>query len=468
MQELLLTQKQELRPLPIQIQAITVLAMNSLDLQRFIDAEASENPALSINESARCPACGFLSSCSICPVCGSPRQRAGIRPRITSKDERQWIRQILPPPEERSHDPFQTVADSFDLRDYLKSQANMAFSGRDLRIAEFIIESLDDDGYFRESLYETSERFSVAVPEVEAVLSVIHTFDPPGIAARDLQECLLIQLKTLERSDEISLIVKRILEEHWEDFSRLRFKHIASKLNISVEVVKKAREFIRLNLNPYPASAYHCPFRHTQPRETSVVVPDVMVVSNGWQIDVHVLDWVDQLIGIDESYKRASEMMKTNSQQFREDERQHIKEQLTRARNILEAIELRKNTLARVARAVVEHQKDFILKGCQYLKPLHQKKIAQELGLHESTVSRALANKYCRLPSNETVSFEVFFDSALPVREMISRIISISPKPLSDSEIARQLAEQGVVVARRTVAKYRAQLRELPYHLRNI
>lgn len=464
MQGYVLTQKQELRPLPVQIQANTILAMNTLDLQRFIETESAENPALTVDDSARCALCGFLRAHNICPVCGSSQRK---KVSSSSYDNEHLLLHSSSTTDEECYDPFKTVAVSADLKEYLKSQANVALSGRAARIAEFLIELIDDDGYLRESLYEIAERFSVAVPEVEAVLSVIQTFDPPGIAARNLQECLLIQLRSLERSDQLARIAELILTNYWEDFSKLRIKQIAAKLQISTAVVKKVQEFVRTNLNPYPTSAFRQPFGRLEARETAAVVPDVEIILTSDDIVVQTIDWFDQLIGLDKTYKKMYQLIMNQQVNLDEEERRHIKEYVNRACSMLEFVQLRKRTLGIVAKRVVEHQKDYVLRGPSHLKPLRQKEIAQELNLHESTVSRALANKYCRLPSGELISFDVFFDSALPIKESISRVISISPRPLSDSEIARYLAEQGVVVARRTVAKYRNQLRVPPYRLRS-
>ncbi len=463
MQGYALIQKQELRPLPVQIQASTILAMNTLDLQRFIETESAENPALTVDETARCALCGFLRAHNVCPVCGSIRRKK----EISAPYENEYsVLHTSPTTDDEFCDPFKTVAATADLKEYLKSQASVALSGLSVQIAEFLIELIDDDGYLRESLYEIAERFSAAVPEVEAVLSVIQTFDPPGIAARNLQECLLIQLRSLERSDSLARITERILTDYWEDFSNLRTKQIAAKLQISTSVVRKVQEFVRTNLNPYPASAFHQPFRRLEARNTAAVVPDVDITLTSDGLVVQTIDWFDQLIGVDKTYENMYRLIKEQKVNLEEEERRHIKEYVDRACSILEFVQLRKRTLGIVAKKVVEHQKDYVLRGPINLKPLRHKEIAQELNLHESTVSRALANKYCRLPSGELISFDVFFDSALPIKEMISRVISISPRPLSDNEIARQLAEQGVVIARRTVAKYRNQLRVPPYRLR--
>ena len=464
MQEYLLSQRQELRPLPIQIQANTILALNTLDLQRFVESEAAENPALTIDDTARCSVCGFLRAEKTCPVCGSLAKQRGTS--FSRDDERMWLKRLFATVEDEPYEPFKNVAATTDLREHLKSQARLMLEGPALRVAQFIVDSIDDDGYFRESLYETAERFGLAVPEVESVLRVVQTFDPPGIAARDLRECLLIQLRTLERSDSLTQITERVISNYWEDFSRLKLKQIATKLRTTVDILREVQQFIRTNLNPYPASGFHHPPNKMQPCESAVVVPDVAVIQRDGELIAQPIDWLDRLIGLDKTYERVYRLIREQTLQLDEDERRHVKEYVERARSVLESIQLRKRTLALVANRIIEHQREYILKGASYLKPLRQKEIAQELGLAESTVSRALANKYCRLPSEEVVSFEVFFDAALPVREMISRLISISPRPLSDSEIVKHLAEQGVVVARRTVAKYRNQLRVPAYRFR--
>lgn len=144
----------------------------------------------------------------------------------------------------------------------------------------------------------------------------------------------------------------------------------------------------------------------------------------------------------------------------------HIREHVERVKCILEAIALRKKTVARVATYIADYQQGFLLHGPSRLRPLRQKDVAKALEVHESTICRAVAGKFCKLPSGEAVSFEVFFDSAMPVRNMITEIISRSADPLTDSEITRKLSEQGIEIARRTVAKYREQLRVLPYQLR--
>jgi len=460
-----LTHRQLQRTIPVQIQANAILQMNLVELQQFVETEAVENPALCVEERGRCPVCGFMCGGSVCPVCGSsPGKLPSTEKREWS--EREFLNTAFASLDDSSFDPFRTVAGASTLTDYLKQQARMTLSGRRLRVAEYLIESLDDDGYFRESLYETAEEFATAVPEIEEVLSIVQRFDPAGIAAKDLRECLLIQLQRLDHTDDRAPLAERILAEHWADFSRMKLKSIAQTLKISPEAVREACEFVKDCLNPRPSSAYRAPFEDLSPRDAAAIAPDVVVHRRDHGFVAEVVDWHGSALKLDETYESVYSSAKSGTSHLSEDDLRHVREHAERVKLIIEAVHLRKSTLARVANFLVEYQKDFIDQGPSHLRPLKQKEVAAELKVHESTICRALAGKSCRLPSGEVISFEVFFDAAMPVREMITQLIARSTEPLSDGEIARKLAEQGVMIARRTVAKYRQQLNVLPYQLR--
>ena len=474
MQGAALTQRQQSRAIPVQIQANAILNMSLIELSEFIETEAVENPALSVKEGSRCPVCGFVTGEKACPVC-SASMKAVEETDPSGLSERDYLeRAYAAAGAEPAFDPFRTVASTISLGEYLKQQARMSLAGRKLRIAEYLIDSLGDDGYFRESLFETAEEFTAAVPEVEEVLGIVQSFDPPGIAARDLRECLLIQLRTLAPPPSPPLQggvttvanAERILMDHWEAFSKLRFKAIASRMGVTVGVVTEAADFIKNRLTPYPASLYTQPFGELAPNESAAVVPDVMMRARGESVSVEALDTHSRLLGIDATYKDLYGSIRKGDSYLSEEDCRHIREHVERVKCILEAIALRKKTLTRVAGYIAEYQRGFLLHGPSQLRPLRQKDVAKALEVHESTICRAVAGKFCKLPSGETVSFEVFFDSALPVRNMIREIIARSTDPLSDSEIAKKLAEQGTEIARRTVAKYREQLRVLPYQLR--
>lgn len=467
MQTPVLAQRQQPRAIPAQIQANAILSMNIVELSQFIDKEAMENPALSVDENARCPLCGFLRGESACPICGTSDAKDTTHLDKTSLSERDLLeRAFSSANQQEAFDPFRTVASGGTLRDYLNQQARMLLGGRQLRIAGFLIDSLDEDGYFRESLYDTAEMFAAAVPEIESVLQVIQSFDPPGVGARDLRECLLLQMRVAENSGAEASLARRILIEHWDDFSRMRFKAIAARTGASLDEIKEAAEFIRDNLTPHPSSLYHEPYADLSPNQTAAVAPDVVMRPSGDAFVAEVVDRHSRTLDIDETYKRTYEAARAGSRKLGEDDSRHVREQVERVRCILEAIGLRRKTLGRVATYLADYQRDFIAGGPMRLRPLRQKDMARALGVHESTICRALANKYCQLPNGEVISFEVFFDSALPVRSLINQLISRSAEPLSDGDIAKRLADEGVTVARRTVAKYRDQLRVLPYQLR--
>ncbi|MCL5104567.1 MAG: RNA polymerase factor sigma-54 [Armatimonadetes bacterium] len=466
MQGPVLAQRQQLRAIPVQIQANAILNMSLLELRQFIETEAMENPALCIDEGYRCPICGFTTGAPACPVCGASMTRTETA-KPDRFEERDYLeRAFAAADSEMVFDPFRTVARVMDLRDYLKGQARMVLGGRKLRIAEYLIDSLDNDGFFRESLFETAEEFATAVPEIEAVLSILQSFDPPGIAARDLRESLLIQLRHLGSSGTTSANTERILLDHWEDFSRMKLKSIAKAMDVTLGVITEACEFIRDNLTPHPAAMYRAPFEELSPRDTAAIVPDVIVHRVGDSLTAEVVDCHGSFARIDQTYGDTYKSIKSGDCALGEDDVRHIREHVERVKCVLDAIGLRKKTLARVATFLIEYQKDFLLHGPSHLKPLRQKDVAKALEVHESTICRALAGKYCRTPSAEVISFEIFFDSALPIRNMISQLVARSVEPLSDGEIAKRLAENGVTIARRTVAKYREQLKMLPYQLR--
>ncbi|MCX6343720.1 MAG: RNA polymerase factor sigma-54 [Armatimonadetes bacterium] len=454
------------RTIPVQIQANAILNMSLLELQQFIETEAMENPALSLDDGRRCPVCGFLNSACACPVCGASMTRTDLVETDRSSERDYLERAFASADADTMFDPFRSVAKRMDLRDYLKRQARMALGGRKLRIAQYLIESLDDDGYFRESLFETAEEFAAAAPEIEDILSIVQSFDPPGIAARDLRESLIIQLRHLNAMDTTATNAERILLEHWDNFTKMKLKAIAKMMNVTVAVILEACEFIKDNLTPRPAAGYHAPFEELAPRDSAAIVPDIVVQAHGDDFMVNVIDCHGAFAKIDKTYEETYNSIKKGDSYLSEDDCKHIREHVERVKCILEAISLRKKTLARVAAFLVEYQEEFIVHGASHLKPLRQKDVAMALEVHESTICRALADKYCKMPSGEVISFEVFFDSALPIRSMISQIVAVSTEPLSDNEIAKRLAANGITIARRTVAKYREQLRMLPYQLR--
>jgi RNA polymerase sigma-54 factor len=411
--------RQIVRTIPEQIQAGKILRMGLPELQSFVEQQVLENPALAVEESARCPLCGSpLSDSNSCRICGSSLDSAPSR----DADEDDYVE-----PEsfhsadfDDDFDPFGSVAAETDLQSHLHRQSAAVFEGHRLIVADYIIDSLDDKGYFTESLLETANLFGLSVPELRAILDEIQTFDPVGIAATDVRECILIQLRQRAELPEEGELALRVAEECWEELSSLKLQAIADKLSADTDDVRAALEFISSELTPYPASLYRAPWQEFAPTKVAKIVPDVVMRETEEGLSVEVVDFRLGTLKIDEIYEAVYKQVRgKDGGSFSEEGRKHVTEQVNNARCVLEAIELRKTTLARMSLHLAQEQRDFVLKGRQYVKPMTQKQVAESLGVHESTISRAVTEKHVQLPSGEVVSFDLFIDAALPIKEKI-------------------------------------------------
>jgi RNA polymerase sigma-54 factor len=461
-----MSHEQVAKAIPEQILASSVLRMSAVELAQYVCEQVAENPALTLDEVEQCPLCGTPISDSVCPLCGAAP--VDLK-EIPEEQEEEWTSRdtgrVESADADDEIDPFVVVASPLELVDHLKAQIRMLLADtQDLDIALFIIDALDEDGYFREDLYETAVSFNVAVPEVERVLKAAQSLDPAGIAARDVKECLLLQVQRYT-DDPVAALTGRLIESSWDELAKIKLQVIAERLEVDVEDVQVCLEFMKDNLNPRPASLFRSPWSELAPSAVGQIVPDVVIRLKRDTLVVEVLDFQAGLMKLDDEYESA---LDGSYGCFSAEDRKHVKEFVDRARCVLDAVQLRRQTLAKIALALADYQKEFLISGPAKLKPLKQKELAAAIGVHESTVCRALNGKYVRIPSGEVVSFDMFFDSSLPIKEMIRSIIAASDgKPLSDSEIANRLAENGIQIARRTVAKYRDQLRLPSIQLRS-
>ena len=325
------------------------------------------------------------------------------------------------------------------------------------------MDSLDEDGCLREPLIELADQFSLSVPQLESVLARVQSLDPPGVAARDLQECLLIQLRLLGSDTEDMLLAERLLQDCWEGVSRMKLDKVAERLGTSREAVQSALRFIRERLNPHPASLFRDPWERLAPRRVSRTSPDIEVRLTDDGLEASVVDPAAAHVTLDHIYASLYEQISERKSGMLDADRAHIKECVQKAKALIEALEFRRNTIRRVADELIRLQADFFIHGPSALKPMTRKELAGKLGVHESTVCRATQEKTLRLPTGEVIGLDILFDSALPTKEMVRMLVAQS---LTDGEIAGQLNEAGVKIARRTVAKYRDQLRLLPLQLR--
>jgi RNA polymerase sigma-54 factor len=491
-----LTQKQNAGMVPEHLLGKSVLKMSAVELQEFVRAQLAENPALALQEEHPCPVCGSELVGEVCAMCG---YRVADENTEYADD---WHDDGWRLPERADDDPMDTfalVAAPKSLEEYLKEQIRSEFTEDTAEIAEFIVDALDEDGYLHEALIDMANRLGMSVPELEVVLRKVQSLDPPGIAARSLQECLLIQIRQIESDDphpnplpqrerecqapspsegegwgEGHLrfqaespasdreLAETILRDHWEGIERMRLDKVAQRLEVSREDVERALLFIREKLNPHPAAMFRDPWERLAPRQVSRTAPDIAVRKTDSGLVAEIVDPVTSRLSLDETYSYLyAELSRTKS--CSDADKAHIRGCVRDAKCLIEALEFRGSTLARIAEELVRCQAEYFTEGPSALKPLTKKDIAQRLGVHESTVCRATQDKTIQLPSGEVISIEVLFDSALPVKELVRKLAT---QRLSDGEIAMKLAESGINIARRTVAKYRDQLRVLPVEYR--
>ena len=354
------------------------------------------------------------------------------------------------------------------LLDQLLEQLTVTeLEGRDVEIAEFIIGNIDDRGYLTCTTAEIAEAIQVPEVEVEGVLEVIQGFEPPGIGARDLRECLLIQLQ--QRGDEEGAeVALQMVREHMEDLSKRRFSRIAKALDISNADLKAAMELVE-KLHPAPGiltgtSSYSGLIFDT---ENPYVTPDLIVEKSDGDWIVSLTDGNLPSLRINSSY---AELMGDGKSRAKEELRTYVSKKLNDARWLINAINQRRVTMLKVAEYMVRAQLPFFESGPAHLRPMVLQDVADAVEMHVSTISRVSNGKYMQTPHG-VFELKFFFDgrvhredgedvSARSVKQKIVDMIEEEDKaePMSDQEIADELAGEGLQIARRTVAKYRDQL----------
>jgi RNA polymerase sigma-54 factor len=341
------------------------------------------------------------------------------------------------------------------LHDYLNWQLDLTpFSDIDRAIALSIIEAIDDRGYLTvstEEILDEQGNNDVELDEVEAVLKRIWHFDPVGVGARSLKECLSIQIQHLTPP----ALVKQIIDNYLDLLANHDYRSLKKQLNATDEQLKDAINFIQ-NLQPYPGDSVN-----TMPPD--YVLPDVVVkkIDGKWMAELNN-DTVPTL-RINQQYAAMEKISN-------ESDSQYIRTHLQDANWFIKSVENRNETLIKVSQFIVEHQQAFFENGAEYMKPMILSDVAEAIDMHESTISRVTTQKYLQCPSG-IFELKFFFSShvntesggeasATAIRALIKKYISAedSKKPLSDSKLVSMLEEQGIIIARRTVAKYREAL----------
>jgi RNA polymerase sigma-54 factor len=344
------------------------------------------------------------------------------------------------------------------LPEHLLNQLHMtSLSAKEMVIGEYVIWSINEDGYLTYTIDNIAENLEVEKEVVEKVLKTIQSFDPPGIGARSLQECLLIQMIDKQPDSKIAI---EILRDNFDDFTNKRYEKISKKMEITLDDIRAAIEEIT-KLNPKPGEGYVL-------FHQNVIVPDLVVErdDDDGTFRVHMNDWNIPHLRINNSYKKLLLDKKTSTKETRD----YIRQSLESARWLINSIHQRRATILKVMETIVEKQRDFFELGKEHLKPMILKDIADEIGMDISTISRVTNGKYVQTEFgvfelkyffSERIRSDVGEDvSNKTIKALIKDIIEKEEpnKPLNDQRIAVMLKAKGFNVARRTVAKYREQM----------
>ncbi|MFQ6003295.1 MAG: RNA polymerase factor sigma-54, partial [Candidatus Zixiibacteriota bacterium] len=350
------------------------------------------------------------------------------------------------------------------LYDHLIEQLHFSrLDKEEVKIGEYIIGNIDENGYLVCATEEIASALDVSTEKVSKVLTVIQTFDPPGVGAKDLRESLLIQLK--QKGFEETLAY-RIVRDHLNQLERKSLSQLSRLMGTSFEEVQKAMDFIK-TLNPMPAMG-----KFTRP--ATPVVPDLIVEKIGDEFVVYHNDKNIPRLRINPAYKNLLKEDKSNSA----DTKNYIKGKLDQAKWLLNSINQRRSTMIKVMEKIVDEQKDFFERGPSFLKPLTMETIAEKVGMNVATISRVSDSKYVQTPQG-VFEIRYFFNTGVSkkngeelskrnVKRMIEELIKKEnpARPLSDQELFNLLKKEGINIARRTVSKYREELKILPARFR--
>ena len=362
----------------------------------------------------------------------------------------------------------QTLTRLPTLSDHLRWQLHLSTSDPVLvKGGEWIIGNLDDDGYLRASLDELGQQTGIAAPgDIERALALIQSFDPLGVGARNLRECLLIQARQLDLQGTLA---EKIILDHLPDLEKRKYPQIAKALNVTPQEVMEASQVIIHELEPKPGRPYAA-------SDTNYVTPDVYVFKVEDRYVVQLNDEGLPRVRINPYYRK----LLSNKDSVDKVTKEYIEERMRSAQWLIKGMEQRSKTIYKVAESIVKFQNEFLDQGISHLKPLVLKDVAEDIGMHESTISRVTTNKYMHTPQG-IFQMKFFFTtgfsvgagtgteiSSLTVKDVIQKMIKEEDltAPLKDQQIVDALKAKGIDIARRTVAKYREELRIPPTSVR--
>src|SRR5215472_11081388 len=367
--------------------------------------------------------------------------------------------------EEKRQFMFDSLVAPTSLQETLLEQVRESALPQDQwPIAEMLIGNIDDYGYLKATVDELAFSTSLPAEKILEVLKVIQSFDPPGVGARDLRECLMLQL---ERAGRQNTLEYRIVNDFMEALGKRRIPEIARGTGTEVDEVQDALENIA-RLEPRPGRAYLTDSQQ-------YILPEVFVHRSGDEYVVSTNNEHIPHLRISNAYKDLMSQGGNSAEV-----RNYIREKIRAGKFLIKSLHQRQQTILNIAREIVHRQREFMEKGVAFLKPLTMVQVAEVVGVHETTVSRAVSGKYMQTPQG-IFEMKYFFTAGIQtadgdgmsnttVKDMIADIFKKedTTKPLSDQEVMRKLKENGIVIARRTVAKYRTELNILPSNLRKV
>jgi RNA polymerase sigma-54 factor len=464
---------------PLLMQANHILSLSLTELEAAIGEAIDDNPALELEDVAACPGCGRRTSGEPCTTCRSTPPEPAVVARADESLPRFDSGYRIPNTADADFDPMSFIASATDIREQILESAMASLDNpEDQAIALVLVDAIDDRGFLSFSLDEIAAETGVSAAAVENVLCTIQQIAPPGVAARSLGESLLLQIAYLQaEGTEVPSLAIPIVRDHLEALGSKRIARIARSLDVDPEVIAEAQAFIRDQLTPHPLQSHQSP-TWTAPSSGGHVVPDVVVTLEGEQLWIEVPNAIYDRLHTEAFYRAIAkpESLSPNGTAappaagtVDPDTVTHAKAQVARAQQFIWAVRQRKQTLLRVAEYVCSFQEAYIRGDARGLRPLTRSEVANALGVHESTCSRAVAGKFIMLPSRKVIPMSDLFSASLSIKHVIQQIINdegANGHTLSDAQISERLLDYGIRIARRTVAKYRGQMHILPSTIR--
>jgi RNA polymerase sigma-54 factor len=446
-------------------QTMALLTLTTEELQQKIESELASNPALEVVEERRCPNCHrLITEHGSCPVCSLPANLQSEDPVVFLSPRDEFIPQkdyVDTAVEDEPYAPAET-----ELPTYVLRQIAPDLAADERGLAAFLLTHLDEDGFLTTSLVEVAQYCHATLEKVQKVQRLIQHADPIGVGSMNTKEALLVQLETLAETGTVPVLASQIVTECIDLLSHHQYAEIAHKFGVPLKQITLTAQFISENLNPFPARSHWGDQRQPGSDTTEVYHrPDILInylnEDPANPLVVEIIMPISGTLQINPLFKQAI-------QQASEGAKEELKGDLEKASLFVKCLQQRNHTMERLLTRVVGLQRDFILHGEKYLRPVTRAQISRELEVHESTISRAVANKAVQLPNKRIIPLASFFDRSLNVRYVLKEIIDDEQEALSDSELVDLLSERGFDVARRTVAKYRSIEGILPAHLRKV